>query len=201
MNVYPHCQGGQAANSVFSALEQALCDVLARAAGKSLCDWLGRPKRKKVRVYANIDRKTRDRSAASFAASCRTEIENGYTAVKITPFDGVMPKRGAAENRKFVDAGLERVYAVREAIGPGPDVLVDCHWRFNEATGRELLKELEAARLFWVECIVSENPEHRGALGTLRAAAEKHGIRLAGAERQMGLSGFAPSSRTTCWTS
>lgn len=192
LRVYPHLQGGQAASSVFSALEQALCDVLSRAAGKSLSEWLGQPKRKKVRIYANIDRRTRDRAPASFAASAKTEVDNGYTAVKITPFDGVMPGRSAAENRKLVETGLERVYAVRSAIGPKADLLVDCHWRFNETAGRELLRELDAARLFWLECITSENPEHRGALKRLRTEAAKYGIRMAGAERQLGLSGFAP---------
>ncbi|GGE36632.1 dehydratase [Agaricicola taiwanensis] len=192
LKVYPHCQGGQAASSVFSATEQALCDILARSAGKPLYEWLGQPQRRKVRVYANIDRRTRDRSPASFAANSKTEVNNGYQAVKITPFDGVMPGRSAAENKTFIEAGLERVYAVREAIGPEVDLLVDCHWRFNEAGAHELLRELETARLFWVECIVSENPEHRGALRRLRKSAQKHGIRLAGAERQLGLSGFTP---------
>src|SRR5688572_23812017 len=55
LKVYPHVQGGQAAGSVYSALEQALCDILARAAGKPLNEWLGKPRRKRVRVYANID--------------------------------------------------------------------------------------------------------------------------------------------------
>src|SRR5262245_54937756 len=44
MKVYPHVQGGQAAGSVYSALEQALCDILARAAGKPLNEWLGKPR-------------------------------------------------------------------------------------------------------------------------------------------------------------
>jgi galactonate dehydratase len=192
LKVYPHLQGGQAASSVFSALEQALCDVLARAAGKSLCEWLGRPKRKKIRIYANIDRRTRDRSSANFAATAKAEVDKGYTAVKITPFDGVMPGRAAAENRKFIDLGLERVYAVREAIGPKIDLLVDCHWRFNETAAGELLQELDAARLFWLECIISENPEYRSTLKRLRGIAQKYGIRLAGAERQLGVSGFTP---------
>jgi galactonate dehydratase len=191
LTVYPHMQGGQAANSVMSAVEQALCDILARAAGQPLHAWLGTAQRKHVRVYANIDRRTRDRTPAGFAASAKQSVADGYTAVKITPFEGVLPGNvGTPEGRRFMHTGLERIYATREAIGPGVDLLMDCHWRFDEAGARDLIRETEAAHLFWIECIVSENPEHRAALGRLRALAETRGLRLAGAERQMGLPAF-----------
>ncbi|RPI47613.1 MAG: hypothetical protein EHM59_03760 [Betaproteobacteria bacterium] len=36
--------------------------------------------------------------------------------------------------RRKISLGLDRVFAVREAIGPDADLMVDCHWRFDEPT-------------------------------------------------------------------
>ena len=52
ITVYPHAFGGLAANSVLSALELAIMDIRAQAAGKPVHALLGKQLRDKVRVYA-----------------------------------------------------------------------------------------------------------------------------------------------------
>ncbi len=98
----------------------------------------------------------------------------------------------SAATLRAIDVGIERVLAMREAIGPGVDLMVDCHWRFDEPTAVDVLGRLAPARLFWFECPVPESVLWHGALARLRAAAHAQGVLLAGAETQTALDGFRP---------
>ncbi len=191
--VQPNSPGGLVASSVASALEQALTDLGARAAGRALHATLGPALRTSVRAYANINRRTVDRTPAGFAASARDAVAQGYGAVKIAPFDGVIPvELGSTGADALIAAGVERIFATRAAIGPQNDLLVDCHWRFDEATAVRVLQDLEPAKLFWFECPISEGAENYPALARLRTVAHECGTRLAGAEQQIGYAGFRP---------
>ncbi len=193
VRVQPGSPGGLVASSVISALEQALTDVRARSQGRPLYATLGPAQRTSIRMYANINRRTENRTPAGFVASARDAVAQSYKAVKIAPFDGVVPDElGSAESRARIDAGIERIYATRGAIGPDVDLLVDCHWRFDEATAASVLREIEAAKLFWFECPISESSETYPALARLRSLAHRFGTRLAGAEQQIGVAGFRP---------
>ena len=86
--------------------------------------------------------------------------------------------------------GLDRVAAVRAAVGPDIAVMIDCHWRFSAGGAAALITDLAAASPFWVECPVAES--NLAALRRLRGRANDRGIRLAGAETLAGLAGFAP---------
>lgn len=190
--VYPHSPGGLIASSIASAVEQAIVDVQAKQAGLPVYAFLGTPRRTEVRMYANINRGARDRTPAGIARSAKEAVSGGFTALKIAPFDGVFRDNAAAENRRLVDAGVARVYAIREAVGPAVDIMVDCHWRFDERGAMDLARELAGARLFWLECPVSENADGFAALARVRDAVHDHGMQLAGAERQIGAAGFRP---------
>ena len=193
LRVFPHSPGGLVGSSIVSAIEQALTDLRARAAGIPVHALLGRVQRKAVRVYANINRGARDRSPDGIARAARDAVTAGFGAVKIAPFDGVYyADFGDSVVRQRVAAGIERVLAIREAVGTDIDIMVDCHWRFDEAAAVQVMRDLIPARLYWLECPVSENPEWLPALGRVRAQANAHGMKHAGAERQIGAAGFAP---------
>jgi galactonate dehydratase len=189
----PLAAAGLVTSSILSALEQALTDLRAREKGRPLHETLGTRQRTAVRTYANINRRTEDRTPEGFAASARDAIAQGYRAVKIAPFDLVVPDElGTKQSRAHIDAGIERIHATRGAIGADADLMVDCHWRFDEATAASVLRELESAKLFWFECPIAETPENYAALARLRSIAHSTGTRLAGAEQQIGLEGFRP---------
>lgn len=193
LKVYAHSPGGLIASSVISAIEQAVTDLRARAAEVPVHELLGGALRKSVRVYANINRGARDRTPDGIARSARSAVEQGYRAVKIAPFDGVYwGDADQAETARRTRAGVERVLAIRAAVGPDIDIMVDCHWRFDEAGARQVLRELQPARLFWIECPVSENPDSFALLRRIHDEARACGMKLAGAERQIGDGGFAP---------
>ena len=181
---------GLAQAAAVSALDQALWDIAARRDGVSVAQALGGERRDAIPLYANINRRTRDRRPEGFAASARDALAAGYDAVKIAPFDEVAPD--AARIPGALAPGLARIDAVRAAIGPDRALLVDCHWRLDEDETAEVIRQGEAQRLYWVECPLPETDANLPALRRLRGLANARGIRLAGCELGIGQQGFAP---------
>ena len=194
--VYPHALGGLVWNAILSAAEMALMDIKARSLNVPIHRLFGAPLRDTIRVYGNINRATNDRTPKGFAALARDRMAQGYTAFKLAPFDGVFwADMGDAEVRKKYQHALDCIFAVRDAVGPEAGVLVDCHWRFDEATGLQMLRDVAPAKLFWAECVTSERAEHHAVMPRVRAAAKEMGTLVAGGERQIGLWGFEPLLR------
>lgn len=185
-----HAPGGLVRHTALSALEQALCDLAAQAAGQPLVALLGGAVRDDVRLYANINRAVAPRTAANFAAAAKRAVAEGFTAVKLAPFEGLLwedsDRAGWAE---AYAEGMARIAAVREAV-PGARLMVDCHWRFSVPDAARLIRDLAAENCWWVECPVSEAwlPEIR----RLRSMANDRGMRLAGAEALAGLAAYRP---------
>ncbi|MBL8380132.1 MAG: mandelate racemase/muconate lactonizing enzyme family protein [Burkholderiales bacterium] len=176
-----------------SAIDQALWDLAAQGAGLPLARKLGGVRRSQVPVYANINRRTEDRSPAGFAASARAALACGHAAFKLAPFDEVSVARCAAgEGEADMRAGLARVAAVREVVGAGARLMIDCHWRFDEATAGALIDATRELQLHWIECPLPETAETIPALRRLRARANAQGVRLAGLEQAIGRAGFQP---------
>ncbi len=88
--------------------------------------------------------------------------------------------------------GIDCMMALRDAIGPEARLMVDCHWRFDEARAHEVLAALSPARLHWFECPLPETRANWTSLKRLRSAANEHGVLLAAAETQIGCAGFQP---------
>jgi galactonate dehydratase len=175
--------------AAYSAVEQAMWDLAARATGRPLVELLGVSKRERVELYANINRGTVERSPAAFAARAAEAASLGFRAIKIAPFDNVTP--GAAEN-SLIESGYDRIAATAEAIGERAELQVDCHWRFDEAAAHEALAECARLGVTWFECPLPETPEHYAAIKRLRGKANAAGMRLAGAELFIGAEGFRP---------
>jgi galactonate dehydratase len=196
----PHAPGGLVVHAIRSAVEQAAVDNAAQRAGMPVHEVLGGARRTRVPVYANINRATADRSPSGFASSARAAVAAGFRAVKIAPFDGVIAEdRDVTPYRERVHAGIERVLAIRDAVGPDVAVMADCHWRLDEPTATEVIHALAPAQLHWLECPVSEQRGQLEAIARLRAIANAHGMRLAGAETVAGLDAAAPFLERGCY--
>lgn len=176
-----------------SAVDLALRDVAAQAAGQRLVEALGGAHREEIALYANINRRTEDRSPAGFARSAGDAVAAGFTAFKIAPFDEVSPDRLAGDPAgSCLEPGLARIAAVRECIGAEAELMVDCHWRLDEAAALAVLRAVEPLRLHWLECPLPETADSIPALVRIRSAANAAGVRLAGCEQAIGLDGFMP---------
>jgi len=179
--------------AVVSALDHALWDLAAQRGGQSMAALLGGAGSVPVPLYANINRRTRDRRPDGFAQSARDAAALGFTAFKIAPFDEVVPEtRRAGGVAAAIALGMARAAAVREIVGPDCALMVDCHWRFEEAEALRVIDQAAELGLHWVECPLPETPDQFAALRRLRSAANARGVRLAGAELGIGEQGFAP---------
>ncbi len=169
--------------TIRSALDQAVRDLRAQIEGLPLFRHLAPDATRRVcSLYANVNRRTRDRSASGFAASARAAAEAGFAAIKCAPFDGLAPALCAKDRgAELIAAGLERLRAAA-AAAPGCEMMVDCHWRLSEKAAHALLPALSEIGVVWFECPLPEAPSAVPELRALRAAANRLGVRLSGLE-------------------
>ena len=173
--------------TMLSALDQAVTDLKAQAAGQPLCRYLGAETADIVLpLYANINRATQDRSPAGFAANAAAALADGFQAVKVAPFDDLTPELcGTDDAQPLIRAGLDRLRATRDAVG-AHDLMVDCHWRFTVEAAEALMPALRETGVVWLECPLPETLETLPDIAKLRRAANRHGMRLCGLETAGG---------------
>lgn len=194
----PHAPGGLVAATVLSAFDQALADLAAQRAGQPLHLFLGGALRDPVPLYANINRGASPRSPAGFAAAATRAVAAGFRAVKLAPFEPLVWEDGVSDaNRAAYAEGLARIGAVRDAVGPDVDVMVDAHWRFSPGSAAALIRDVTPFRLFWLECPVAE--ANLAEIRRLRGMANDRGMRLAGAESLAGLAAYRRVVEAGCY--
>jgi galactonate dehydratase len=124
--------GGSILFAGVSALEQALWDIKGKALGVPVYELLGGKVRDEVRVYAN-GWHFRSTKPGEFARDAERVLKDGYTALKLYPLaNPVGDEHGRIRHvsHRCVDRAAEnlavaRVKAVREAVGPNIDLMLD----------------------------------------------------------------------------
>ena len=137
--------------SAVSGLEQALWDIAGKRHGAPVHALLGGPCRERVRVYAN-GWYGGAKAPADYAARARETVARGFTALKFDPFPG--PWRTHVP-REVEEKAVATVAAVREAVGPAIDLLIEVHRRLAPMHAVRVARELERFRPFWYEEPVS----------------------------------------------
>ncbi len=141
-----YSDGGQIHMAAIAAVEVACWDIVGKAAGKPIHELLGGRIRDRVRVYANGWYRT-DRTPEGFADRARDVASRGYTAMKFDPF-------GAAwrvQDRREEDLSIDIVRAVRDAVGPDIDLMIEAHNRFSVGTALRIADRLAEFRPAWLE--------------------------------------------------
>ena len=181
-------QGGTSAAVAMSSLEQCLWDLQGKILSIPAYDLFGGRLRESVRNYANINRSTAERTPEGFARQADAAIKAGFDAIKLAPFDD-MPNdlSNAVRIEEFTKLGIARAAAVRQAIGPKADLLIDVHSHLDLERGLELAKRMESLNLFWLEEVVPAKPVEN--LAKINAAAK---MPTAGGESIYGCHGFLP---------
>ena len=78
----------------------------------------------------------RDRTPAGFARAASQAVDDGFTAIKLAPFDEVGERAHIRTGTAAAwQPGVERVRAVRQAIGDAIELAVDCHRRMEQSEG------------------------------------------------------------------
>ena len=186
--------GGRVYNTALSGLEQALWDVLAQSLGVPLHVLFGGAVRHRLRLYANINRHVTDRSPDGFARAASQAVDEGFTAIKMAPFDELRhPYRYRTGPNADWHPGVKRVRTVRKAIGHEVELAVDCHSRMEVSEAVIVGQELADANLFWYE----EPVAHTDTAG-LAAVAARVPQPIASAESVYGVEGFRPFTAERC---
>jgi len=134
-----------------SGLEQALWDIIGKALNTPVYNLLGGPCRDKIRVYAN-GWSEGAKKPQELAEKALRVVGQGFTAMKFDPFPG--PWRIIID-KKDERAAVENVRAVREAVGPEIDILVEVHRRLAPMHAVRIARMMEEFQPFWYEEPVS----------------------------------------------
>ena len=187
------------AASAVSSLRAAVADALARRAQLPLVEYLrmegglAGEVPDKVELYANINRSMlpddygpADRSPDAFATAAATAVDAGFRTVKCAPFDECRSPFESTGLPPEADTGLERVRMVRQTIGDGVRLFIDCHSRFDIDSAIELGDELGSIGIDWFE----EPVDPVRLTEDLLRIRDSVDLPFAGAEHGYGLSLF-----------
>ncbi|MDE0218486.1 MAG: hypothetical protein OXJ90_04365 [Spirochaetaceae bacterium] len=171
-----------------SALRSALAQLAAARAGVSLHRSLGAETAGAVELYANINRglHATDRTPGAFERAATRAAREGFATFKCAPFDEVSPAMAPDRMLRSAEPGIERVRAVRRAVGPDARVLVDCHSRFSAEAAPAVARELATLDVGWFE----EPVQPTSASADLAAIAGAAPLPVAGGESGYGVEFF-----------
>jgi galactonate dehydratase len=168
-----YARAGEIAMSAISTVEMACWDIIGKALGQPVYRLLGGAVRDSIKAYAN-GWYTVERTPEEFHAAAKRVLARGYRALKLDPFGAGVYELDRPEQLR----SIALVEAVRDAVGPDVDILVEMHGRFNPATAIDIARQLEPFHPGWVEEPVP--PEN---LAALKKAAEQIRIPVATGER------------------
>jgi galactonate dehydratase len=137
---------GEITQSALAAFDIACWDLIGQELNVPVWRLLGGAYRDRVRAYANGWYQT-DRDPMALAESAREVVARGYTALKLDPFGSAWMQLPPAEKRRSV----ELVAAVRDAVGPDVDLMIEMHGRFSPAAAAEIAAGLEPFAPAWLE--------------------------------------------------
>lgn len=180
--------GGRISHTALSGIEQALWDIVGQLLGVPIHVLFGSAVRDRIRLYANINRHVTDRRPEGFARAARQAVDEGFTAIKLAPFDELWGRDHVRTGPKAAwRRGVERVEAVRAAIGNDIDLAIDCHGRMEPSEAIAVGRALADLNLLWYE----EPVPHR-FVDELARVSQAVPMPTASAESVFALEGFRP---------
>ena len=145
---------------LLSAIDIALWDIKGKVLGVPIYDLLGGPVRDRVALYTHVPgRWFTDVPIAQMQAAARRLKAEGFEAIKTDPFpaenmpDGelngpLMVERLTPRNAELA---VEWMQALREAVGPDFELLIDAHARFDTLSAIEGANSMKEIDLIWFE--------------------------------------------------
>jgi galactonate dehydratase len=166
-------RAGEIVMSGIAVVEMACWDIKGKALGVPVWQLLGGRVTERVKAYAN-GWYTTERTPDAYHKAARTVVERGYRALKIDPFGTGHFELDRAETLYAISL----IEAVRDAIGPETELMLEMHGRFSPATAVRLAREMAPFHPAWLEEPVP--PENLKALAKV---AQKVDMPIATGER------------------
>ncbi len=157
-----------AVSALISAVDIALWDIRGQALGVPVYDLLGGAVRETIPLYTHYGyAETIDEAVES----ARLQVREGAKAIKTDPFWHEMRHKGTAITDGQISPageqwGVDLITAVREAVGPEIELLIDCHGLYDVPTAVRLAQRLVHAHITWFEEPVA--PQSYRALAIVR---------------------------------
>jgi len=123
-----YSEGAQIHLNAVAAIEIACWDIIGKVTGRPIYDLLGGRYHESLPAYANGWYQG-EREPEMFADKAREVISRGYKALKFDPF-GAAWRTMDLPDRKL---SLDIVRAVRDAVGPDIQIMIEGHRRFSVA--------------------------------------------------------------------
>lgn len=150
--VNPRAMTGTVSMAI-SCLDMALWDITGKHAGRSVAGLLGGAKTE-VECYCTFGFPHYDRDLLAEAA--KLQVANGFRALKMVV---AVDEGGWREDAR-------RIRAVREAVGPDIDLMIDANYLFAPVEAKLLVREVADLGLTWFEEPLHQNDAR--ALADLR---------------------------------
>ena len=164
--------GGPVIFSAISALDVALWDIKGKYFNVPLYQLLGGKVRDKLRCYASQlqfgwgEKKTPAVTIEDYVNNAKKAVAEGYDAIKIDFF--TFDEEGRRLNHedttrllppKYVNMVINRLAAVREAVGPDVDIIMENHSYIDAQVAVQLGRLAEKYNIFCFEEPCTPNPK------------------------------------------
>ncbi len=139
-------QGGATVMTAISGVEIALWDIVGKACGQPVYRLLGGRAHRRLPAYANgwyggaV-------TPADYAERAGDVVARGYRALKFDPFGVAWKDLSRAETEHAVEV----VAAVRAAVGPHVDLMIEFHGRLSPQAAIATIRRLERFEPAWCE--------------------------------------------------
>jgi galactonate dehydratase len=127
-------------------VEMACWDIIGKALGQPVYKLLGGAVLDKIKAYAN-GWYTVERTPDAFHEAAKKVVARGYRGLKVDPFGAGFYEMERAEKNRSISL----VEAIRAAVGPDVEIMIEMHGRFSPATAIDLSRDLERFKPSWLE--------------------------------------------------
>ncbi len=157
-----------------SAVDMALLDLKGKVLGVPCYELLGGAFRKEILLYANYWFTGGSFAPEDYARQARVVEKAGFTGLKFDPFahTNYLYGEDLSSNLSLSPEGQDRAYnitrAVREAVGPKFDIMIETHAMLNFKTAIKMSERLAELDIAWYE-----EPVGPESAETLKAVRER----------------------------
>lgn len=136
-------RGGPIIMSAIAGIDQALWDIKGKFYNAPVYELIGGPCRERIKVYSWIGG---DRPS-DVARAAKEKQDEGFSAIKMNATEELQ----MIDSYEKIDAVLERVASIREAVGKYFGIAIDFHGRVHKPMAKILAKKLEEFDPMFIE--------------------------------------------------